>query len=447
MAVEYEEEKRRVMKRYGNLIPLITEPDNMYRAFEQVVSQLKEPRRTAYRKYREAIIGRLTESIGNGSFKVRGYKEMLVTDGPKERVVQSPSVEDRVGCNAIMKVVEEKIYPSVIRTSAASIPGRGMHHLFAKMRHDIENDREGTRYYYKCDVRKYYESIDQEMMWQCVQRYIKDPLLLPMLRDFVTMMDEGLSIGLRSSQCFGNIFLSGIDHYFKDYLRVRYYYRYCDDIVILAGSKEKLWMLRDIIHERMEEIGLKIKDSEIVRPLSAGLDFLGFVYDGNKALLRKRTKQRAARRLADVKSRRRRLEIIGSFKGMAKWGDCKHLYKSLTGKSMETFSEIMKRKQKEGVTYTGKDGKRILAGDVESLRSLANTRVTILDFEPDITTRNGARYAVQIRREDGRVCKYLTNDSEQKFWLEETRRDGLLPFECTIVPQSFGNGKVKYKFT
>ena len=372
---------------------------------------------------------------------------MLVTDGPKIRLVQSPCVTDRVGCNAIMRIIEDVLYPGVIKTSAASIPGRGMHHLFEKMRHDIESDPEGTRFFYKCDIKKFFESIDQEVMWRCVKHYIKDPVLLPILHSFITMMPKGLSIGLRSSQCYGNIILSCVDHYFKDVLGVKYYYRYCDDIVILAGSKRKLWMLRDIMHEQVAKLGLQIKPNESVKPIKEGIDFLGFVYDGDKARLRKRTKQKAARKLSKVKSRKRRQEIIGSLKGMAKWGDCKNLYKTLTGKNMESFAELKKKRQGAGVDYTGKDGKRILPGTPENLRSLVNMQITVLDFEPDVQTQNGPRYVVQYKKQDGVLCKYLTNDSEQKFWLEEFKKAGNIPFETTIKPQYFGQGKVRYQFT
>lgn len=434
-------------KRHGHLIQRIVERTNMDRAFDEVVCQLQEPRRTYYRKRREQLIERLTKRIGDGSFRVDGYREMWVTDGPKVRLVQSPCVEHRIGCNAIMRIVEDVLYPSVIKTSAASIPGRGMHRLFAKMRNDIEHDSEGTAYFYKCDIRKFYETIDQDLMWAMVQDRIKDPVLLPILHNFVTMMEKGLSIGLRSSQCFGNIFLSGIDHFFKDELGVKYYYRYCDDIVILASSKMKLWLIRDILHEQVALLHLEVKPNECVRPITEGIDFLGFVYDGKKARLRKRTKQKAARKLHKLKSRKRRQEVIGSLKGMAKWCDSKHLYKILTHKNMESFKELMKRKHQEGVSYTSMDGKRILSGGVVKLQTLVNMHITILDFEPNVSTANGPRYVVQFQRDDGSVGKYLTNDGEQKFWLEELKKDGKLPFDCILAPQYFAAGKVRYMFT
>ena len=453
--------KTSMSKRYGNLIVRIIERDNMYRAFDEVVDQLPERkkklsdgrtvtvpgRRSYYRKKRERMIDELIQVIGDGTFRVTQYTEMEVHDGPKDRIVQSPCVSDRIGCNAIMRIVEDVLYPSVIKTSAASIPGRGMHHLFEKMRSDIEHDRLGTAYFYKCDIRKFFESINQDLMFDCIKQRIKDPVLLPILENFVRLMPHGLSIGLRSSQCYGNIILSDLDHYFKDVLGVRYYYRYCDDIVILASSKRKLWLLRDIMHEQAAKLQLQIKPNESVKPISEGIDFLGFVYDGEKARLRKRTKQKAARAFARVRSRRRRQEIAGSLKGMAKWGDCKHLYKTITGKNMESFAQLKKQRQSAGVEYTGKDGKRILMGKPENLRALVNMHITIIDFEPDVPTQNGPRYVVQFQKDDGTMCKYLTNDSEQKFWLEELRKCGKLPFDCNITPQFFGQGKVRYMFT
>ena len=117
-------------KRYSHLIAQIIQPRNMDDAFDEVVSGLDgEERRASYEARRKEIIDRLTSEIGSGTFRITEYEQFWVKDGPKIRLIQSPSVEDRVGCNAVMRVVEKYLYPSVIKTSAASIKGRGMHRL------------------------------------------------------------------------------------------------------------------------------------------------------------------------------------------------------------------------------------------------------------------------------------------------------------------------------
>ncbi len=430
-------------KRYGHLMAEITDYGNMQEAFDEVVGGLKNKERRAYYEARRSrVIAGLQAEIGAGRFRVKGYTEFTVTEGPKVRQVQSPGVRDRIGCNAVMRVVEKYVYPTVIRTSAASIKGRGMHRLFRKVRTDIRHDREGTQYYYKCDIRKFYQSIDQRVMWQCVLEYVKDTTLLPILKGFVKMMPEGLSIGLRSSQCFGNLLLSRIDHTMKETYGVRYYYRYCDDIVILASTKAELWRLREVLHEKVAGLGLEIKPDEAIRPLTEGLDFLGYVDNGSRTRLRKRTKKKAARKLARIKSRRRRREVVGSLKGMAKWGDCKNMYYKLTGRRMDTdFSSL-------GLKYVAEDGKKRFSGKGVSLRSLSNLRIKLLDYEEDVKTENGTRWLVSFEYENGQVEKYFTDDKEQKFFLGKLREmDKLGSVWTTIKPEPFGNGKVRYRFT
>lgn len=428
-------------KRYGYLIDQITDYGNMSEAFDEVVGGLRnKERRAYYEAKRSRVIADLQALIVAGRFRVESYTEFEVKEGPKIRKVQSPSVKDRIGCNAIMRVVEKYVYPMVVRTSAASIKGRGMHRLYRKVRTDIRHDKEGTRYYYKCDIRKFYQSIDQKVMWGVVLEYIKDPILLPMLKNLVEMMPEGLSIGLRSSQCFGNLLLARIDHLMKEKYHVRYYYRYCDDIVMMAATKKELWRLRNVLHREVEALGLVIKPDEAIRPITEGLDFLGYVDDGSHTRLRKRTKQKAARKLAKVKSRKRRQEIIGSLKGMAKWGDCNNMYYKLTGKKMKSFKEL-------GLQYVAEDGKKRFGGKQVTLRSLQNVHIKIVDFETEVPTENGLRTVVSFEYDNGDTGKYFTADKQQLWYLEKIREMDEFPFDTTIGSEVFGNGKVRYLFT
>lgn len=457
------------MKRWGDLKSEILADSNLDAAFEEVVGHLEEParhyklvvrkgedgktiksyvplpkpkvsRKERVRAKREELLASIKARIANGTFRIATYKEFWVHEGDKWRLIQSPTVEERIGINAIIRVLEKHVYPTIVLTSAASIKGRGMHRLYRKMRSDIRHDREGTRYFYKCDIKKFYQSVVQAIMKEIIRKYVKDRWLLPILDSFVELLKEGISIGLRSSQFYGNILLSRLDHRMKEQEHCRYYYRYCDDIVILSGDKRLLWHYRDVIHEEISKLGLELKPNEAVRPIETGIDFLGYVDDGEHTRLRKRTKQTAGRKLHRVRSRRRRQELTGSLKGMAKWGDCGHLYKTLTGKSMKNFKEL-------GLKYVAEDGKKRFAGKQVTLRSLTNLHINIEDFETDVKTHNGLRTVVSFSYDNGEKGKYFTADKEQLYYLKEAEKMGELPFDTTIVAEVLGNGMVRYHFS
>ena len=350
------------MKRIGktaNIIDEIIEYGNISDSID-VVLRGKKRKRTRTGRYilahRDTVIARLQKEIKEGTFCITGYCEMEIKDGGKIRKVQSINLYERIGCNAIMHVVEKHIFKRYIRTTGASIKNRGMHDLKEYIQKDIELDPAGTKYCYKFDIRKFYESVDQGFMMYALRRIFKDKILLTMFERFVRMMPHGLSIGLRSSQCFGNILLSMfLDHYLKDKLGVKHFYRYCDDGVALDGSKQKLWLIRDVVHERAAMMHLEIKADERVFPTSKGIDFLGYVIFGHDHVrLRKRNKKNAARKLHRLKSKRRRQEVIASLYGQCKHANCHNLFNRLTGIKMTEF----KRLSSTGIKPKYNDGKK-----------------------------------------------------------------------------------------
>lgn len=234
-----------------NLIPEIISEENMGESFDYVISHLEHPiQRELYRPKRLTIIESLRREIGAGFFRIMrsDVRDLDVTDGYKERLVQAPTIVKRVGIHAIMVVIEKYTYPTLIKNTAASIKGKGMHWLHHIVEEDLINAPELTQYYYQNDIHHYYDSINQEIMMQIIRRYVSDPILLPTLDSFITLMPHGLSKGLRSSQCFANLYMNEVDHYMLT--QVRYYtnkgetnylyYRYCDDTVMLAESKKKV---------------------------------------------------------------------------------------------------------------------------------------------------------------------------------------------------------------
>lgn len=461
------------MKRIGktsNIIDEIIEYGNIYNSIDVVLRGRRRKRLRTGRyilEHRDEIIAKLQKEINEGTFCITGYREMEVKDSGKVRRVQSVNLYERIGCNAIMHIVEQHVFRRYIRTTGASIKNRGMHDLKAYIEKDIELDPEGTKYCYKFDIRKFYESIDQDFMMYALRRMFKYKVLLTMLERFVRMMPSGLSIGLRSSQGFGNMLLSMfLDHYLKDNIGVKHFYRYCDDGVVLAGNKKTLWAIRDMVHDRAKIMHLSIKDDERVFPTKTVIDFLGYViYGQDYVKLRKRNKQNAARKLHKLKSKRRRQEIIASLYGQCKHANCRNLFNRLTNIKMEEF----KRLSDTGIKAKYQDGKKRFEGMEINISELVNEEFVIIDYETGVVTKpqrreyeekvaqqrkelenytthgitppNGfmypenipqpiGKYVVSVKRNSGQnnevVQKLFTGDSENKSILDQMREQNLL---------------------
>lgn len=433
------------MRREGHIIEEVVEYSNMAESFDQVLrgSKRKKSRQGRYLlAHREEVIKELSERIAAGTFTVANYRERIINESGKERRIQILTMKDRIAVHAIMSVVDRHLKARFIRTTSASIKDRGMHDLMKYIRRDMKEDPEGTRYCYKFDISKFYESVNQDFVSYCVRRVFKDKKLIAMLDGFIRMMPHGISIGLRSSQGLGNLLLSVyLDHYLKDRYGVRHFYRYCDDGVVLGKSKAELWEIRDAVHEQLEQIDLKVKTNERVFPVDEGIDFLGYVIYPDHVMLRKRIKQKFARKMHEVKSRKRRRVLIASFYGMAKHADCNMLFNKLTGKEMKSFKDL-------NVAYKPEDGKKRFAGAVVSIRELVNLPIVVKDFEVGVKTSQGEDRCVVSIEHNGEPKKFFTNSEEMKNILQQVSEmpDGF-PFETTIKAETFGKGRTKYIFT
>lgn len=392
--------------------------------------------------HKKEVLDELKAQIAAGTFRISGYREKEVIEHGKLRRIQIIPLRDRIGINAIMNVVDKHLRPRMIRTTSASIQGRGMHELMQYIRDDITANPDETLYAYQFDFRKFYESVKQDFAVWCTRRMFKDERLLKMLENFIRMMPEGLSVGLRSSQGIGNLLLSVfLDHYLKDRFGVRYFYRYCDDGLALGASKKEMWKIRDTVCQQGNRMELTVKSNERVYPITEGIDFLGYVIYPDHVRLRKRNKQNFARKMAEIMSKRRRHELTASFYGMTKHADCRRLFFKLTGIKMKNFKDL-------GVSYTPEDGKKRFKGAVISIRELVNLPIVVHDFETGIKTEQGEdRCIVQIEM-NGEMRKFFTNSEEMKNILQQIREvpDGF-PFETTIKAEQFGKNKTKYVFT
>ena len=294
------------MKRIGNIFDEVISLENLRLADEKArKGKLKSYGVRVHDKNREANLLALHESLKNGTFKTSKYHIFTIYE-PKERLIyRLPYYPDRILHHAIMNVLEP-IWVSVFNKNTYScIKNRGIHKCAKDVKQALKQDPDGTRYCLKIDVRKFYPSINHEILKKVVRRKIKDGRLLALLDEIIDSTD-GVPIGNYLSQYFANLFLAYFDHWLKEEKRVKYYWCYADDIVILAPNKE---FLHNLLHEirayLRDNLKLAVKRNYQVFPVdSRGIDFLGYVFYHSHTLLRKAIKQKLCRRVAKLNKRK-----------------------------------------------------------------------------------------------------------------------------------------------
>lgn len=432
------------MKRKGYIIEEIITDENLYDAFYYVLRGRRGKTESGRRlmKNREKVIANIRRSIADGSYGPSSYHEFQICENGKTRTIQSVSKYDRIALNAIMRVVEQHLNRTFIADSASSIKGRGCHYLHKRIRHAIMSQPE-SRYVYKCDIHHYYDSIPQEAVMEVFKRRFKDARLIAILERCVKLLPHGISIGLRPSQVLGNLYLDyHLDHVLKDNEGVDNYRRYCDDEETRADSYYELTRRARIMHSRVEAAGLTIKPSEQMWSLDdRPLDFLGWVtYGDGRVRVRKHIKQRFARRWGRVKSKRRKRELIGSFYGIAKHAQARHLFKTITGYNMKDYKDL-------GFKYVTADGKKQFDVRLYQISELNNESIIVKDFEVDVPTSQGDnRTLVLFQSETLGDGKFFTSSKELRAALEFAASGNEIPFRATIKKKEIGKNKFKFIF-
>lgn len=381
------------MKRDGFVIEEIIEESNLEDAFNTVLRGNERKRLSEGRwlmKHKDEFLKEVSSEICAGEVKLGKWHPKDIVEAGKLRHLQVFDMKTRIKVSAVMQVVDKHLKRRFIRTTAASIKNRGVHDLKSYIERDMKADPNGMKYIYKFDVRKFYDTVKQDFIKYCVRRVFKDKRLIAILDCFISILDDGISMGMRSSQGLGNLLLSVyLDHYLKDRYGIKHYYRYCDDGVVASGMKLVLWESRDIVHERVECIGQNVKSNESVFPSSNGLDFLGYVIYPDYTLMRKRVKKNFARRLKKVKSRKRRVEIVGSLWGMAKHANCWHLLEKLLFR--KEFVKLKRKYMKDFGNAKSEqktiDGKKSFRGSKISGRELEHKAFIVVDYETGVVPK------------------------------------------------------------
>lgn len=316
------------MKRIGNLYQKIYCLDNLRLADERA----RKGKRRSYGvrfhdRTREKNIQKLHQELKTKTFKTSPYEIFKIYE-PKERdIYRLPYFPDRIMHHAVMNILEP-VWMSIFTADTYScIKGRGIHTCGVKLKKDLRDDIQGTRYCLKLDIKKFYPTVDHDILKEILGRKIKDKDLLWLLGEVIDSA-AGVPIGNYLSQYFANLYLAYFDHWIKEEKGKKYYYRYADDMVILADNKEELHLLFKEIEAYMEQhLNIKIKDNYQVFPVEdRGIDFLGYRYWNTHTLLRKRIKKSFAKAIARGKGEK----TINSYMGWAKHCDSINLIRKLT---------------------------------------------------------------------------------------------------------------------
>ncbi len=321
------------MQRVNNIYEQIYAMDNIKLAHKNA-----RKGKTHYKEVEEVDIHEsyylleIQKMLKNKTFVNSEYTVFTKKCSDKERTIYKlPYYPDRIVHHCIMQIMSPIWDKLFITNTYSSIKGRGVHACVDRLKKDLKNG-EDCKYCLKLDVKKFYPSIDHTILKDIIQRKVKDKNMLRLL-DTIIDSAAGVPIGNYLSQYFGNLYLTYFDHYVKEVLKCRYYYRYCDDVVIVSNSKPFLHSAFDKIKNYLlAKLKLVIKYNWQIFPLAQrGIDFLGYVFHNNNTLLRKTIKERFKTKLTTILSSVLNPTVVlsrmYSYFGWFKYADCHNFKK------------------------------------------------------------------------------------------------------------------------
>jgi hypothetical protein len=285
------------MKRTGHLIEKIQELDNLYLAYFKAKRGKSDTRAAIdYACCLDYNIKTLQEQIQTGNISVGNYHYFTICD-PKLRLICATGFSERVLHHAIMNVCHVYFERNLIYDTYATRIDKGIYAALEKARYAMKK----YQYVGKLDFRKYFDSISHDVLKTKFCRLFKDIQLLNILDKIVdsyeTTRGFGIPIGNLTSQYFANYYLSGMDHYAKEVLKIPVYIRYMDDILIFENDrcklKENIAKLEELA---FNELHLCFKPV-LINKCEQGISFLGYKPYPHKILLNRRSKRRFREKL------------------------------------------------------------------------------------------------------------------------------------------------------
>jgi len=263
----------------------------------------------------------LHNDLKNNTYKHGGYQEFRIQD-PKPRIIHKARVRDRLLHRAIYRILYPFFDKTFISNSYSCRNNKGTHRAINRFRefaNKVSQNNTKQCWVLKCDIKKFFASINQDILLKILQEYIPDQNIINLLKKILVSFPAGLPLGNLTSQLFSNVYMNQSDQFVKHKFKTKHYIRYADDFVIFSqnrGYLEKIVLkIKCFLQNKLR---LQIHDDKIfVKTLSSGVDFLGWVNLPNYRILRRTTKNKM---LTKIK-KNSNIETLNSYLGLISHGN------------------------------------------------------------------------------------------------------------------------------
>lgn len=254
----------------------------------------------------EEYIMWLYEQLKNGTYKHSGYTTFYITE-PKLRIIEKSKYLDRIVHRwYVDSFLKEYFVKSFISTSYACLENKGMHKACIDVQNTMKHCKRIWNNYYiiKMDVAKYFQNIDKQILYKILNKKIKDPKLLWLTKEILYSngIEKGLPIGNYTSQTFANIYLNEVDQYVKHQLKIKYYFRYMDDMLVMVKTKkEAIENLKSIRNFLKENLNLELNSKTQIFKSKQGVNFCGYKINEYRLKIRDRGKRKLKDKVKKLK--------------------------------------------------------------------------------------------------------------------------------------------------
>jgi len=269
----------------------------------------------------------LHSDLANRKYKHGGYQCFKIND-PKPRTIHKASVRDRLLHHAVYSILYPFFDKTFISDSFSCRNNKGTHkaiNRFREFAYIVSKNNTRTCWILKCDIKKFFASIDQNILINVLEQHIPDKNIVNLLKEIIFSFNSGkqgtgLPLGNLTSQLFANVYMDEFDHFVKHRLKAKYYIRYADDFVVLSENKEYLENIVEPISNFLQNKLMLIlhPDKIFIKTLSSGVDFLGWNNFFDHRILRKTTESRVFKK---IEKGGRDYAILNSYFGLLKHGN------------------------------------------------------------------------------------------------------------------------------